>query len=110
MSDRELLTWAAKAAGYWASEFNCPADLPRPDWNPIADDGDALKLAADLYLKVECMLGQSAARTFCSRFAGACDYPMRMDDGCNRAWAPDRYAATRRAIVLAAAEIGREKA
>jgi hypothetical protein len=91
----------------WHGDDGEPAGTEKKHWNPLTDDGDALRLAADLNLKVECMLGQSAARTFDSRFAGACDFPAQKDDGCNRAWAPDRYAATRRAITLAAAEIGR---
>jgi len=44
-SDRELLTLAAKAAGYWDDEFECADRLPRFDWNPLTDDGDALRLA-----------------------------------------------------------------
>lgn len=57
MSDRELLEAAAKAAGYacvWGV-----ADGPLwwhddPDtarlWNPLTDDGDALRLAVKLFL------------------------------------------------------------
>jgi hypothetical protein len=87
MTDRELLELAAKAAGYWAAEFNCPANLPRPDWNPLTDDGDALRLAV--------ALGLTARMSYNGQ-----DY-----EAANK----DPYAATRRAIVRAAAEIGRSK-
>ena len=91
MPDRELLELAAKAAGYWAAEFNCPANLPRPDWNPLTDDGDALRLA----VKLDLIVTIGAARD--------CDGRLSLDNS------DDPYAATRRAIVRAAAEIGRSK-
>lgn len=124
MSDRELVLLAAKAAGVEiptapGTSMGCMFfDGKGFEWYrgygfangffmPLSDLGQALKLAIDLNLRVECMTGQSAARTFDSRFAGACDFPAKKDDGCDRDWAPDRYAATCRAIVTAAAEIGR---
>ena len=104
MTDRELLELAAKAAGLgtlvWGDkyklgddEIDC-TDMPyvrsgQPDegdvfWNPLTDDGDALRLAVKLNL-------WEAVR----------DGHQHLDsDG-------DPYAATRRAIVRAAAEIGR---
>lgn len=58
MSDRELLELAAKAAGvsvwtdidgdYYSEGFGV---VERP-WNPITDDGDALRLAVNLRLSV----------------------------------------------------------
>lgn len=78
-------------------------------WNPLQRGDHALDLAAALNLKIECLAGQSIARTFDNRFAGACDYPTKKDDGFGRDFAGDKYAATRRAIVLAAADIGRSK-
>lgn len=97
-NDRELLEAAAKAAGYWSHEFNCPDNLPRPDWNPLRDDGDALRLAVKLDIAPVWGSNRDTVRV---------DYPARFTiplyesvrDG-------DRYAATRRAIVRAAAEIG----
>jgi hypothetical protein len=78
MTDRELLELAAKAAGN---------GFVIGYWNPLADDGDALRLAVKLNL-------WEAVR-----------------DGYQHAdsWDSDPYAATRRAIVRAAAEIGRSK-
>ena len=112
MNDKELLAYAAKAAGIdW---FDEPAAKQGRGlhlksgrfWNPLTDDGDALRLAVKLHLQIECMVGQTAARTFNNRHAGCVDhadtqkYPKRDFNPCP-------YAATRRAIVRAAAEIGR---
>ena len=55
MTDRELLELAAKAAGIelvWRNFSNVPnlfKGLSSDEiWNPLADDGDALRLAATL--------------------------------------------------------------
>lgn len=115
MTDRELLEMSAKAAGIpveWDGDgFVRPVPFKGftnyEPWNPLTDDGDALRLAVKLNLIVECMRGQSAARTFDSKHGGACDFPAARPDGCRRDHEPDQYAATRRAIVRAAAEIGK---
>ena len=75
-------------------------------WKPLTDDGDALHLAVKLNLIIECMKDQSTARTFDSKHGGVCDFPGVSPDGGERAHAPNQYAATRRAIVIAAASIG----
>jgi hypothetical protein len=87
MTDRELLELAAKAAGL---EVVTPTMLTYGQWNPLTDDGDALRLAVKLNL-------------FNTRSNGY-EWPdaelfARHED--------DPYAATRRAIVRAAAEIGK---
>lgn len=51
MTDRELLEKAAKAAGYWSAEFNVPEGFPS-NWDPLLDDGDALRLAVRLNIPV----------------------------------------------------------
>lgn len=88
MSDREMLELAAKAAGIESGGglFWCPATGNA--WNPIADDGDALRLAVKLHFPVEAMIAFVAER--------------------EPDWHKDPLAATRRAIVRAAAEIGRQ--
>ena len=93
-TDRELLELAAKAAGI---EF----EFCRPElggclvggrwWNPLTDDGDALRLAADLRLGLE--WGMATVRVDCC--------VERYCDG------DDPRAVARRAIVQAAAAIGR---
>lgn len=89
MNDRGLLELAAKAAGIdhrrlpdaWPERFD------DDQWNPLIDDGDALRLAVKLNIDH----GKPGMR-------------LSID------WSPadDPYAATRRAIVRAAAEIGKE--
>ena len=58
MNDRELIEAAAKAAGNgaeWYSAIGMCIDsnspVPRP-WNPLTDDGDALRLAVRLNIPV----------------------------------------------------------
>ena len=48
MTDRELLEAAAKAAGYVHYH---PGDGFYQTWNPLTDDGDALRLAVKLGLQ-----------------------------------------------------------
>jgi hypothetical protein len=97
-TDKELLELAAKAAGvplierigmhrdYFAD------DRTGNEWNPLTDDGDALRLAVklELYIFIDDKKTHvdSHDMTVLERFK---DCP---------------YAATRRAIVRAAAEIG----
>lgn len=61
MNDRELLEKAAKAAGIaivsctcrnekWPFKHNESVSGKRGHWNPLVDDGDALRLAAKLRL------------------------------------------------------------
>ena len=92
MTDRELLELAAKAAGFvsYDHENSLATDMWSKGyrWNPLTDDGDALRLAVKLKFNVVPEYTWSAP----------------WDNGGTLA---DPYAATRRAIVRAAAEIGR---
>ena len=107
MTDRELLELAAKAAGV-EIEITL-AGLPwlasgkRP-WNPITDNGDAFRLAVRLRLEPRFLdnshsNGAEPSRVTLHNVAGI----VENIDG-----AQDPHAATRRAIVRAAAEIGRQ--
>lgn len=99
MNDRELLELSYKAANggaiLWADK-----DMLR-HWNPLTDDGDALRLAVKLKLTIQ----HNHTGVFCY------DSPDFMDKKQNmvEVWESDNdpYAATRRAIVRASAEIGR---
>lgn len=101
MSDRELLELAAKAAGIepLGKAFEMNGDFAgfcmpaRKVWNPLTDDGDALRLA----VKLGFVIDTSGDKTFC----GTVHYDAIEHHK------DDPYAATRRAIVRAAAEIGR---
>jgi hypothetical protein len=100
MTDRELLELAAKAAGMPAHIDGVGFVMAHhPSWNPLTDDGDALRLAVklgDTFLVKVGIFGQ-LDKTFC-----------HIDSVATREnLGTDPYAATRRAIVRAAAEIGR---
>lgn len=105
MTDRELLEKAAKAAGYEmqivGSGSNAyglwyPSTVFTPTWNPLNDDGDALRLAVKLRLRVE-VYGYLVK---VSR-GSLVEADEKFDVG-------DPYAATRRAIVRAAAAMSEE--
>lgn len=115
MTDKELLELAAKAAGY---DISHPMNAERQEmippvigfvtyldgeiqstlWNPLDDDGQALRLAVklDMQLTVDLRAEESWVNhgslqdLVTEEFNGLCP-----------------YAATRRAIVRAAAAIGR---
>ena len=108
MTDRELLELAAKAAGI---EIIRVTDTGMPlihgkdgngkhwdSWNPLTDDGDALRLAVKLGI------GQGVLLSLC---ASGPAVEAVGTESCWEQWGADPYAATRRAIVRAAAEIGK---
>ena len=109
--DRELLELAASAAGYVVAapyrngEFRVSEQPPALSfqWNPLTDDGDALRLAVKLNLRVmpqeKCVYVESNPDSMFG-FASVSEMEMNGDDP---------YAATRLAIVRAAAEIGRSR-
>lgn len=103
MADHDLIELAAKAAGYPWRGFSANgnpllnADVSKPEprlccpviWNPRDDDGDALRLAVDMGFT------QPGRWPDPSRFVLA---------------GMDWHAATRRAILVAAAEAWRKNA
>ena len=102
MTDKELLELAAKAAvidgnqdhyGVW---IKGSYDAGGTVWNPLTDDGDALRLAVKLNLLVDV----SEIKEETEAGDGTNGYQCGLHKG-------DPYAATRRAIVRAAAEIGK---
>lgn len=97
MNDIELLELAAKAAGYWDATFNCYKGPM--NWDPLENDGDALKLVVRLGLTVE--IGYTA-RGFLVVSRTNTDNWQEFRE----AWGNNPYAAARRAIVRAAAKIG----
>ena len=111
MTDKELLELAAKAAGinprvvgakpglYWLDDENRTAY----QWNPITDDGDALRLAVKLSLDINCYPMSSQTSACLWKPVGVVNFR------CTERTNDDPYAATRRAIVRAAAEIGKER-
>lgn len=101
-ADRELLVLAAKAAGYEVN-FDEPVNEWYPHgydedgdvdewWNPLKDDGDALRLAVKLNLSM----------VFGANYVIVDGSQTPTVNNSN-----DPMLAVRRAIVCAAAEIGR---
>lgn len=103
-SDRELLELAFKAYGDdsiikspfgfdrvigYSEEMQCDVMV---QWNPLTDDGDAMRLAVGLHMQVSITTESCRAETI--PVLG-----VRIND-C------DEMAATRRAIVCAAAVVG----
>lgn len=85
MNDRELLELAAKVA---AVDFHGGVM-----WNPLSDDGDALRLAVQLFRDIRFWYFENSVSVG-NELRVACG-----DDPC---------AATRRAIVYAAALVGEQ--
>lgn len=105
MTDCELLELAAKAAGIktiaWGVQFERAGWFCNPTgehWNPLEDDGDALRLAVKLRMCVDPWGAGASAVVMVNNRALVAE-PHYGDD-------PER--ATLRAIVRAAAEIGKE--
>ena len=104
MTDRELLELAAKAAGIelvWHGDTDpfCFAEtVAGIKWNPLTDDGDALRLAVKLAIDFKIRNGA----TWWDR-----QVSEKVVYWCHEPHNNDPHAATRRAIVRAAAEIGK---
>lgn len=107
-NDKELLILAAKAAGIELTyipnrhgEFAVFRNQHggETDWNPLISDSDALRLAVKL--GIEIVFTENTVWLGKQHQLG--DYIVDLYEPLN----DDPYAATRRAIVRAAAEIGR---
>ena len=92
MTDRELLELAAKAAGI---AHVTPMMIEWGQWNPLTYDGDALRLAVELRMAID-IGGGGFAQAVC----GEPECAEAQED-----ISLDPYAATRRAIVRAAADL-----
>ena len=102
MTDRKLLEDAAKAAGIevWFDGNGTPwVDGDKYVWNPLADDGDALRLAVKLKIDV------AHTNIHSPQVHALADAKVQVWEDSSG----DPLAATRRAIVKAAAELGRSK-
>ena len=105
MSDKELLELAAEAIGCWLYDGTdglciCIPTIGAKLWNPLADDGDALRLAVKLNIEFTCFDDSQEVN------AGVWSEDSKPYD-CMTPYNDDKQAATRRAIVRAAAEIGK---
>lgn len=116
MTDKQLLEYAAKAQGWidypndsieYGDTWHIEPDkaplgkiIKKANWNPLTDDGDALRLAVKL--KVDVFFHPSKV---VAHIAGGRIPSIRYIAG--EEYSSDPYAATRRAIVRAAAESGK---
>ena len=113
MTDKELLEAAARAAGIdydteaskqkdgikvwwglWLQYDREPNEFDRRYWNPLTDDGDALRLAVKLGIDIQHFKESERVEAWIS------PWDAREED-----YKSDRYAATRRAIVRATAAL-----
>lgn len=127
MTDRELLELAAKAAGfnfkwfkvkqwktmkgevgpcrYFTGTVDVYGSHHTKPWNPLKDDGDALRLAVKLQVSIEneCV---SAGCAYCTR--GGFAFESVYSGGDGGCVVDADFSAVRRAIVIAAASIGKD--
>lgn len=107
MDDRKLLELAAQSALRNTSIPDQPLQMIAKGWNPLIDDGDALRLAAKLGLEIRRSKWPSGTRYVSAHRVWNSNDSCYEDDGI--AVDPDPYAATRRAIVRAAAQVAKEQ-
>ena len=107
MTDKQLLEYAAKAVGfagaldflntqmgkYWVRTYGY--------WNPLTDDGDALRLAVKLKMRIGIDSLQEGFVIVMSSDKLTPDTHETINN--------DIYTATRKAIVRAAAKIGEKE-
>ena len=117
MTDIELLELAALAAeieydaeaskphpvskafwGLWLVIHGEPSEYQRRNWNPLTDDGDALRLAVKLQMMIDFITVPSSWMVGCT---------VAVSSAGNFYEKGFTMEATRRAIVRAAAEIGK---
>lgn len=98
-SDREILELAARAALGSTSIPNHHVQMVDKGWNPLEDDAAAMRLVVRLWMTVQRKTDRAVVTAQDSRFTGTIEVPFVAED-------QGEYAGTRRAVVLAAAEIG----
>ena len=114
MTDKELLELAAKAAGMGRISNGVltgvtmfKTDGGWVEWNPLEQDSNALRLAVKLKINLQHSAiadNPSIASIECGQWSGLANDGVPWVEEVEGL---DPYAATRRAITRAAAEIGR---
>lgn len=129
MIDRELLELAAKAAGYKVAfddgmsatfddgiYYTIDRGYPEANrygskwWNPLMDDGDALRLAVKLNLHLKAHQSEGLDYVTVGIENPVRDNYLNTDESkwlADESDIEDRFAMARRAIVRASAEIGK---
>lgn len=112
MTDKELLKHAAKAAGIeFSYEHGCgdALVLTKPVgfqiyWNPLANDGDAFRLASRLRLEIR-HNGEGSGNWLVVEYMPQSRFSVFEDFGCFEEHERDSFL--RRAIVIVAAKVGK---
>ena len=108
MTDKELIELAAKAAGvtgtWHRSGFVAYSGWSKGIFDPLNDDGDALRLAVKLGLGIS--FGQYAPLDVYSVYISKVEGGDELAIGC--IIDGDEFGVVRRAITRAAAQIGKE--
>jgi flavin-binding protein dodecin len=121
MSDKALLELAAKAAGIYdeCEWFECKEEdgslvwclvQGNREWNPLTDDGDALRLAVKLGISLTPypIYQQDDRHSVIAKQRRTTDTLREINPTeVVEVYGEDPFAATRKAIVRAASEIGR---
>lgn len=111
-TDRELLEWAAKSAGYtggvefrgltdecfFVFDANTARRTWQATWDPLYNDGDSRRLEVMLNMTVYVMMTFTEIRKV--SLDGSIQRAIAQHDG-------NPFAATRRAVLRVAAEIGK---
>lgn len=108
MTDKELIELAAKAAGVKLQWHHSGAmafsGWQRGKFDPLTDDGDALRLAVKLGMGIS--FGQYAPLDVYSVYISKVEHGDELAVGCITDG--DEFGVVRRAITRAAAQIGKE--
>ncbi len=122
ITDRELLELAAKAAGVrhvvYSNGYSGALGLMQLDladrqtiaWSPLADDGDALRLAVRLEVELTFSTARKTVYAQTKHLLGISkdgEASYQAHEYFKEPYGQDKDAATRRSIVRAAAEIGK---
>ena len=105
-TEREQLELAAKACGMpekWSGDgIYVREQFCEAPWNPLTDDGDALRLAVKLDIDFYMGADSDGPEAWAGYYVPGRDRKLHACEPIRK----DPYAATRRAIVRAAAAIG----
>lgn len=115
MTDKELIELTAKAVqlpecGWMGPAFMYVKENRFTDWNPLEDDGDALRLAVKLRISLihkQEYVGGPVIETIEATGPMREDHSRHCEMVSLNGPGDDEMANTRRAIVRAAAEIGK---
>jgi len=104
MTDRKLLELAAKAVGLGVHRLDEDEYYPKA-WNPLLDDGDALRLAVKLGFLIEVIHCEQMVVVWDCEPANETRKASVLWGDLTGAEVDNAHAATRRAIVKAAATV-----